>query len=177
MMKSLLCRVTTVIALGTWAGGGLAGELDSSQVVSLSHIAGGLVALPNAKSGDEKLALELARRPAFVVHLTAQDKSTTSRLRATGETAGILGKSLYVEQGQATALPFADRLVDLIVATDLRDADLTPELKNEWLRILSPGRGSALAGRSTAAGPGLTAAALKAWTRDIPNASVTNTCS
>ena len=84
----------------------------------------------------------------------------------------MLGRSLYVEQGPAAPLPFADRLVDLLVVSNLRDADLTPELRSEWLRALAPRRGAALVGRAKTLGNGLSLDALKAWTNGLPRAKV-----
>ena len=95
-----------------------------------------------------------------------------ARIRDAAEAEGLLGRSLYVEKGPAAPLPFADRLVDLLVVSDLRDADLTPELRSEWLRVLAPRRGTALVGRAKAAGDGLSQEALKTWTKDLPLAKV-----
>ena len=53
------------------------------------------------------------------------------------------------------------------MVSDLSDADLTPELRTEWLRVLSPRRGTALVGRAKA-GDGLSQEALKSWAKDLP---------
>ena len=64
-----------------------------------------------------------------------------ARIRDAAEAEGTLGRSLYVETSGAT-LPFADRLVDLLVVSDLCDADLTPELRSASGSACSP-RGAA----------------------------------
>ena len=155
-----------------FAAGEMLWGLTADEVTQKTGISGGLCSFPRAGAGDDKLALELAQRPSFVVHLMSQDDAAVTRIRGMAETEGVLGRSLYVENGAAQPLPFADRLVDLLVVTDLRDKDLTPELKSEWLRVLGPQRGTALVGRSKASGSGLSRSALTKWTSDLPLAKV-----
>jgi outer membrane protein assembly factor BamB len=169
MKITRLCALllgTLVATSGTlWA-------MTAEEVFQKTGIAGGLCSFPRVGPADEGLALELAKRPALVVHLSSDSAQVVTRLRAAAEAEGLLGRTVYVEKGQAGPLPLADRLVDLMVVSDLRDADLTPELRSQWLRVLCPRRGAALVGRVKAAGDGLTREALKAWTKDLPLARV-----
>ncbi|MCG3179026.1 MAG: Outer membrane protein assembly factor BamB [Phycisphaerae bacterium] len=167
-MKRIGATLTCVLL----AAHSLAWGLTAEEVSRKTGVAGGLCSLPRLGDADAALAMELAARPTFVVHALAGDAKTAAALRAQADAAGLLGKSLYVETATSTALPYADRLADLLVATDLRDADLTPELRAEWLRVLAPVRGAAMVGRSKAAGAGLSADALKAWVKDLPGAKV-----
>jgi outer membrane protein assembly factor BamB len=146
--------------------------MTADDLVGKTGVAGGLVSFPRAVTSDEALAFDLAKRPAFVTHLMAQDVKVVESLRDRAEAAGLLGRSLYVEQGQPVPMPFADRLADMIVVTDLRDGDLTPELRDAWLRALAPRRGAALLGREKSAGGGLSKNALAAWVKDLPLAKV-----
>ena len=146
--------------------------MTADELVQKTGIAGGLCSFPRATPADETLALELAKRPSFVVHVIARDAQAAARIRDAADAAGLLGRSFYVEQGDPAPLPFANRLVDVLVASDLRDADLTPELKREWLRVLAPQRGAALVGRAKEAGDGLSQKALKAWSGDVPKAKL-----
>jgi outer membrane protein assembly factor BamB len=145
-------------------------SMSAEDVVQKTGVSGGLCCFPRIAQSDEPLALDLAKRPTFVVYVLSQDASAVARVRKAAEAQGLLGRSLYVEKG-GTPLPLADRLADLLVASDLGDADLTPELKGEWLRVLAPRRGAALAGRAKEAGDGLSLEALKAWTKDLPQAN------
>jgi len=165
-------RMAVVLACVLSAIGGTLWGMTPEDVVQKTGIAGGLCSFPRIQQGDEKLAMELAKRPAFVVHLLSDNAESVTRIREAAEAEGVFGRSLYVEKGRAAPLPFADRLVDLLVASDLRDADLTPELRSDWLRTLAPRRGAALVGRAKAAGDGLSEEALKAWTKDLPLAKV-----
>jgi outer membrane protein assembly factor BamB len=168
----MMQRIGLTLACAIFLTNSLLWGMTPDELVQKTGIAGGLCSFPRTTQGDEKLALELAKRPTFVVHLLSQNAPAVARLRDTAEAAGDLGRSVYVEQGPAAPLPFADRLVDLLVVSDLRDADLTPELRSQWLRVLAPQRGAALVGRAKEAGEGLSPEALKAWAKDLPLARV-----
>ena len=155
-----------------FAQGGVLWGMTAEDVVQKTGIAGGLCSFPRVDQGDEKLALELAKRPAFVVHLLSPNSQAAARIRDAAQDEGVLGRSLYVEKGNAAPLPFADRLADLLIVSDLADADLTPELRKEWLRAVAPRRGAMLVGRAKTAGDGLSLDALTAWTKDLPLAKV-----
>ena len=146
----------------------LAPGMTADELIQQTGIAGGFYSFPRFRQADQPLALELARRTNFVVHLMSPDDRVLTAARQAAEKEGLLGRSLYVEKGSFAALPYADRLVDLLVVSDLSDADLTPELRAEWLRVLGPRRGTALVGRAKDAGKGLSAKTLKAWIADVP---------
>lgn len=88
-------------------------------------------------AGDGATALELARKERWVVIAVDPDPAKVTALRAKAAAAGVLGRSLYAEQGTPDRLPFADNLVDVVIATEA-----TPQA--EILRVLSPvtGRGT-----------------------------------
>ena len=165
-------RMWLVFACSWFATGGMLWGMTADDVVQKTGIAGGLCSFPRVGQADEKLAIELAKRPAMVVHLSSQSPQAVARLRAAAESEGVLGRSLYVEKGPASPLPFADRLVDLLIVSDLSDADLTPELKKEWLRVLAPRRGTAMVGRAKTTAGGLSKEALQAWIKDVPSAKI-----
>lgn len=167
-MKKAFCLSLALLATS------LLRAITADEVVQKTGIAGGFCAIPLADETDGLLACGLARRPSFVVHMQAPDATVAEHLRAAAEAAGLLGRSLYVEHGTPKAFPYADRMVDLLVADTLRDSDLTPELRSACLRVLAPGRGAALVGRAKDAGPGLTKKALQDWVRDLPQATVTD---
>jgi outer membrane protein assembly factor BamB len=164
-----ISKISTLIGL-VLSLHGMAWGMTADELGQRTGTAGGLCSFPRAGEGDERLSVELAKRPTFVVHLLSEDPQVVTRLRGKAESEGLLGRSLYVEQGQASSLPFADRLVDLLVVTDLRDVDLTPGQRTEWLRVLAPRRGAALVGRK--ADGKLSPEALKAWVKDLPSAKV-----
>jgi outer membrane protein assembly factor BamB len=164
-------RIGLLLFAALLATGGTLWGMTADDLAKKTGIAGGLCCFPRVAEGDVALAFELAKRPALVVYLSSSSAQDVARIRDAAEAEGILGRSLYVETSGATP-PFADRLVDLLVVSDLRDADLTPELRSAWLRVLAPRRGAALVGRAKAAGAGLSQEALKRWTQDLPLAKV-----
>lgn len=173
MMNRLVLTATILMASGLVT----AWSITPDELIRKTGIAGGLCSFPHAGQADKDLALALAARPTFVVHALSPDARTASELRAAGEQSGLLGHSLYIESGALAILPYADRLVDVVVVSDLCDTDLTPALKAEWLRVLTPHRGVALVGRAnnpTAGRNGtvLSEAALKAWIKDVPLAKI-----
>ena len=139
MAMSRMCLLTACVLCAA----GSAFGLTPDELTQKTGVAGGLCAFPRLVPGDSGLAIELAKRPAFVVHAASTDEKVLAVLRGQAEAAGLLGRSLYVEKGAAGSLPFADRLVDLLVASDVREAALLPERRTEWLRVLAPGRGVA----------------------------------
>jgi outer membrane protein assembly factor BamB len=120
----------------------MASENNAEAIVTKTGVAGGLISFPQANAADESLMMELAKRPSMIVHATVKDQKLVAHLREAGEAAGILGRSLYVEFGDAARTPYADRMVDLMIVSDLTEADLKPELRSEWLRVLTPRRGA-----------------------------------
>jgi len=166
-VKQIRCLIPVLFLTGVLHA------ITVDDLVEKTGVAGGFCSFPLADKTDAGLITELARRPAFVVHAQSATPETVTKLRDAGETAGLLGRSLYVESGK-TPLPYADRFVDLLVADHLRDEDLTPELRTAILRVLSPGCGVAMLGRTKEAGRGLPEKTLRSWVKDLPHATVIN---
>ena len=150
--------------------------MTADELVKQTGVAGGFCSFPRLGLGEESLALELARRPSFVVHVMSKDVQAVARMRDAADAAGVLGRTLYVEQGDATALPYADRSVDLVVISELPAAELTPEIRKECLRVLTPARGAALLGHAAAIKVDLPAGADQ-WTHRCHGADNAQTSS
>ena len=127
-------RMWLRLACAVLATSGTLWGMTAGDVVEKTGIAGGLCSFPRFVPADESLAIDLARRPTMVVHVLSSRPQVLARIREAAQAEGLLGRSLYAEQGPAASLPFADRLVDVLVVSDLGDADLTPELRSAWLR-------------------------------------------
>ena len=173
MMTRFVLAASMMMASGLMPAGGMTPD----ELIGRTGIAGGLCSFPHAGQADKDLALALAARSTFVVHALSPDAQTASDLIVASERAGLLGRTFFSESGACAPLPYADRLVDVIVVSDLCDTDLTPALKAEWLRVLAPHRGVALVGRAKGTtpdrnAPALSEAALKTWIKDVPLAKI-----
>ena len=126
----------------------------------------GVIALP--RCGDGQLAVALGKRTnPPLVYATDARPDQYAAARDVAAKAGVLGSSVYVQQAEATKLPLASNYADLVVLSDLTDADLQPALLAEIQRITIPQTGRAVVGRAKSAeGSGtLTRAALEAWAK------------
>ncbi|MBM4035976.1 MAG: hypothetical protein FJ291_29930 [Planctomycetes bacterium] len=139
-------RMKVVIVCAAIVASRVLWGMSADELVARAGVAGGLCSFPRATQAEEALALELAKKPTFVVHVMCADAAAAARIRDKAEAEGLLGRSLYVEQGGPAPLPFADRLVDLLVGGE---GDVTPEVEKEWLRVLAPVRGVGLVGART----------------------------
>ena len=160
LVISMGCPLLTRAAV-SYDSKGLADYL----ITNTSH-SGGVFVLP--RCGNGQLAVALASRPAApVVYAIDSKPEQYASARDTAIQAGLLGRSVYVQLSQATALPIADSYADLVALVDLSDADLQPALMSEIQRILVPQTGHAVIGRakSTAGSGTLTCPALEAWAR------------
>ena len=126
---------------------------------------GGVVALP--RCGDGPLAVALATRTNAPIVYAADAPEQYAAARDAAAQAGLLGRSVFVQQAAPSKLPLAACYADLAVLVDLVDADLQPPLLAEIQRILVPLNGRAVVGRAkSSAGTGkLTRAALEAWAK------------
>ncbi len=136
-------------------------SLLAEHLLDLSGRHAGLCGLPRA--GDGALALALAGHPGLTVHALSPEARSVDDLRRRADAAGRLGRSLYVDEGDAAHDPLADWCADLIVVADAADGDLDGLAAPEALRTLAPYRGMLVVGRAKALGPGLSRERLAAW--------------
>jgi len=163
MVKRLLCFVFAYLLAAT---GAAAAEPDrdgilAEHLLDLSGRHAGLCDLPRA--GDGALALALAGHPGLIVHTLAREARNVDDLRQRADAAGRLGRSLYIDEGDAAHDPLADWCADLVVVADAADADLDALAAPEALRTLAPYRGMLVVGRAKALGAGLSRERLAAW--------------
>ena len=104
-----------------------------------------------AMAGDREArqAIELARASELTVYVQLGDADEVAAARRAAESAGLLNRRVYVEQGSDTRLHLADNLADLVVLVS--DAQgRVPEA--EVLRVLRPG-GKGRLGKETITKP------------------------
>ena len=107
----------------------------------------GICALPGDR--EARQAIELARASELMVYVQLDDAGDVVAARRAAETAGLLNRRVYVEQGSADRLHLADNLADLVV---LLGDTLGRVPQAEVLRILRPG-GKGLLGKETVTKP------------------------
>ena len=97
---------------------------------------------------DDDVALEIADTSKFLVHARDSRPDVVTALRKKADAVDIGIDRLAVEQGGLNRLPYADNMIDLVVATHAT-ADLLRILSvDEVLRALRPG-GTAIIGTVT----------------------------
>ena len=126
-----------------------AGEDDSADVIQQVMNQWGIDRGVCSILGFEaETALHLVRSDKFLIHLLDTDPDTVAQLREAAEKTGIGIDRVVVEQGSLERLPYADNMIDLLVATQLTESDLAKLSVQEVLRVLRP-EGVAVIGRTS----------------------------
>lgn len=145
------------------------GSLDalSKTLLSRAGISHGIASLP--RCGDGQLALAIVRHSGMVVHALDANSKNTEALRILADAEGWLARRLYVEAGTAELLPYADNFVDMIIYSNMADADLAGLPTKEIVRVLAPFRGVVFVGcpKPNVADGKLTKAALDVWAKSL----------
>ncbi len=108
---------------------------SAAEIVKASGVTGGLIVHLGVTDG--KLTAELGQGGKFVVHGLASDAASVEKARKTIQSKGVYGR-VSIECGLLAKLPYAENLVNLIVAGDLpallgKGLDL-----KEVVRVLAP---------------------------------------
>ena len=147
-------------------------RLLSQHVIALSGRKVGICSLPRCGTGA--LAVEMAQNSQLLIHAMSENPAEVAAARKAADDAGLLGRTVYVEEGGVSKNPLADWCADLLVVDDASDADLDRIVQQEVRRVLSPYRGVAVVGRAKALGAGLTRARLETWLKglEIPGGKI-----
>jgi len=127
-MKSLLLHTTWLVAfsISSMAQGATSGE----ELLQSSGIQGGLVV--HLGSGDGRLTASLHANESYLVHGLDVDPKNVAEARKTIQSMGLYGR-VSVEAFDGEHLPYADNLVNLLVAEDLGGVSM-----GEVMRVLAP---------------------------------------
>jgi len=132
----------------------------ASSLVSQLGRTKGFCAIPNC--GNGQLARAFLQGSGMKVHAMDPDTADVSAARELMASAGLTAPRFYCDKGTLAVMPYADRFADIIVITNLTDADLAGVSYAEIERALAP-NGKAWVGRVTAEGAGATINALQSW--------------
>ena len=109
---------------------------DARTIVEESGVSGGLVVLLGC--GDGKLACGFGRLPRFLVHVLEQDSETVARVRGEVKAEELYGK-VSVEKVAGKKLPYADGIINLLVARFRDSTGRKRPDRSELDRVLAPG--------------------------------------
>ena len=144
----------------------------SQHLIDLSGHRAGICSMPQC--GDGKLAVELAQNSRLLVHAMSEKPAEVAAARKAADDAGLLNRTVYVEEGGVSKNPLADWCADLLVISDASDANLDQIAQKDVGRVLSPYRGVVIVGRAKALETGLTRAKLEDWLKglDVPGGRI-----
>jgi outer membrane protein assembly factor BamB len=129
-LDNLRCfAVSTAWTLACCLGAGLA-ELQASEALEQSGVAGGLVV--QLGCGDGSRTAELRGGDSYLVHGLSTEPAEVAAARTRLRAQGVYGP-VSVDLWDGQWLPYADNLVNLIVAEDAARAD-----QAELMRVLAP---------------------------------------
>lgn len=103
----------------------------AEQILATADVPGGLVV--HLGAADGRLTAALRRNPNYVVHGLDRDADSVRQARQHIDSLGLYG-AVSVDRFDGKRLPYAENLVNLVVAADLGDVP-----QAEVLRVLAPG--------------------------------------
>ena len=106
-------------------------EEQAARILETAGVQGGLVA--HLGCGDGKLTAALRASDGFLVHGLSRDAATVEKARAAIRRKGLYGP-VSVDRFDGKHLPYANNLVNLVVADDLGNVP-----RAEVMRVLAPG--------------------------------------
>ncbi len=141
----------------------------AQAVLEASGVRGGLIV--HLGCGDGELTAELAEGESFFVHGLEANPANVASARYRIQTKGLGGRA-SVEQWTSQTLPYADNLVNLLVAEDLGEVTT-----NKVIRVLVPGgvalllgnreQGTGARGERVEIGRGVRTKIVKQWPEGI----------
>ena len=126
---------------------------------------------------DEQFVLQLTQAGELLVHGWDPRDTNVATARRLVDEARLYGIRAVVGRGPLNRLPYAENMIDLVVATDLGPAKLEQLSATEILRVLRP-KGKAILGqanRGAQPAQALTSEQLKGWLRQAGLADATLT--
>ena len=90
--------------------------------------------------GNGKLAVVLAQNGRLTVHALGEDARQLAAARTIADEAGIMGRTLYIEQGTAASTCTGEWDPDIVVVADAADSDLAALPAKEIRRIYALSR-------------------------------------
>ena len=156
----LAMSVAIVAAISSSAMDAASADVLAASLISQLGRSKGVVSIPNC--GNGQLAKAMLSASNMKVHAMDPTQTNVDATRALIDPTGKIGPFCIIEKGTLSVMPYMDRFIDLIVITNVSDADLAQIPYAEIQRALAPD-GLAFIGRATSEGAGITSAALQNW--------------
>ncbi|NQU22539.1 MAG: methyltransferase domain-containing protein, partial [Candidatus Nealsonbacteria bacterium] len=129
-------KTNRIVLIGIFATAALlccvATAETADEILQATGVQGGLVV--HVGCGDGRLTATLGARDSYLVHGLDSDAENVRNAREHVRSLGIYGTKVAIDRFDGRRLPYAENLVNLLVAEDL--ADVTAA---EVTRVLSPG--------------------------------------
>ncbi len=158
LISSLQLALVAGICADEAGGSASASELAARTLRSMESRHGICVVV----GGDAMLPLELARNSEWLVHCRQPNVRIAAEIRLLADQAGLGIDRLAVDVGPIERLPYADRMIDVLLAPDVSDQTLVGYSFVEIMRVLRP-KGRAILGNGYAESGALTAEKLRSW--------------
>jgi len=111
-------------------------------------------------------AIDLATESELLFAVREPDATQAGELRKLADQSGLGMQRLVVNQGGYARLPFADNVVDAVVATQVSDAMLSELKIGEVLRVLRPGGRAIIGNAINSGGPNASIEAIGGWAKN-----------
>ncbi len=148
--RTLTLRVVVAaVVAGLFVGGAEAADSRAEEILRVAGVKGGLVVHVGCRDG--KLTAALRANDRYLVHGLDADAANVAGARRHIRSLKLYGK-VSVEAFSGERLPYADNLVNLLVADDLGKVTMA-----EVMRVLAPNGVAYVKGRKT----------VKPWPKDI----------
>jgi len=128
--RIVLALLWGMLAAGVPAGAGAEPRETASEVLDATGVKGGLIV--HLGCGDGRLTTALRANDRYLIHGLDADAKNIQKARKYIQPLALYGK-VSVEHWQCDDLPYADNLVNLLVAEDLGKVSMA-----EVMRVLAP---------------------------------------
>ena len=101
----------------------------------------GIIAVLDLPGGDAKYVVELATASELLVYFQSADADQINVVREAAESAGLLGRRIFVDSGALDSIHLADNLADgILVAPTAEPPDESPRAAREDRDHSAPAR-------------------------------------
>ena len=148
-LRKMLAILVAALVVPGWCTAAFSAE-DAAGILAATGVKGGLVV--HVGCGDGKLTAALRANESYIVHGLDADAASVEKARAHIRSLGIYGPVSVAQWTDPSRLPYAENLVNLLVAEDLGKVPM-----DEVLRVLAPLGVAYIGGKKTA----------KPWPKEI----------